>query len=163
VELLEEILKDKLLKRESIQEITAIYSDSGDVSQGVRSLTEVEDRLTCFAGRLGESLGDMAGHLRLLMAKAEDGKDFSTIEGLVNDIEAVKQHVPGIPLDIRKYYRKHAEDLKIPTNEDVTRQPDCVMFRGLILAQHKSWLMYEIQYLVDAMFTITRLYKFVTK
>jgi hypothetical protein len=160
-----EILDDPLLNRENILATTAVFSTrSSSERSSESSLGERDCRLADVASQFALYLADMKVHLTLLLLmKTEMKQEFGGIEQLINDIDAVQQHLVGIPFEIIQYHKEHGANLRIPVTPTGIPEPQGLIFRQLALNGHKNWLIYEVGYIKSAMQSITRLYQILTE
>lgn len=161
-QLLDHLIGDIVLQRDTILKSTSIFWDShvNSKQSSIPSLSEIDKKLSEITGQLLNYLNDIHMHVSImLLRKTEQNQDFESLNGFSNDIDAIKQHLIEIPFDIAKFYDKNSEMLKTKKITDEQIQ----FIRKNLIDGHKNWINYQVDYLKRSMSTVSTLYRFITK
>lgn len=137
----------QLSKDRIMQAVSAFHGDD--------SLCALDTCLSDISGRLRGYLADVYTHLNIIsLRKAELREDFSAVNQLMSDIDAVQQHIVSIPFDIIEFHAKHGDYLKKVADY---KEPLTTM-RKLALSGHREWLQYQSSYITEAIRSVSTLY-----
>jgi hypothetical protein len=82
----------------------------------------------------------------------------------MNDIRAIQERLITLSFDMAKFHERHAEKLQVQpgTREASQRSTSQNLIRNLVMDGHKTWLVYQVEYIGSAMESIPRLYALAT-
>lgn len=161
-QLLDRLVGDSILQRDTILKSTTVFSDSHPPHKqsSAPSLSEIDRKLSDVTGQLLNYLNDIHMHVSImLLRRTEQNQDFESLNGFSNDIDAIKQHLIEIPFDIASFYEKNDDALRSKRAVDDQSQ----FIRRNLIDGHKNWINYQVDFLKRSMNTVATLYRFVTK
>jgi hypothetical protein len=159
VKLFEDIVKDPILTRDQILQTTAVFTDLTKVQD--TSLSNIDTRLSEVAGQFHTYLIDIQSHLQLIVLKKTAAReDFMGANQLSNDIDSIQQRLIAIPFDIIEFHKRHEEELATRSGHANPPQSQ-VLIRKLAVTGHKTWLIYQVEFIKSAMQSVIRLYSLV--
>jgi hypothetical protein len=159
VKLFEDVANDASLMRDRILQTTAVFTDMTKFHDV--SLSNIDTRLSEVAGQFHTYLTDIRRHLELIVLKKTVAReDFSSVSQLSSDIDSIQQRLIAIPFDIIEFHKRHEEELALP-NAAANAGQSCLLIRSLAITGHKTWLIYQVEFIKSAMQSIIRLYSLV--
>jgi hypothetical protein len=161
MELRQRILSE--LTRDKILQAKAVFSSQPN--PGEKSLSQIDALLSEFVQDFSTYLTDIHAHLNLVTVQlASKGDDCDSVIHLMNDIGAIQERLLTLSFDMAEFHERHAEKLQVqPTMREVS-QPltSQSLIRKLVMDGHKTWLVYQVEYISSAMESIPRLYALAT-
>jgi hypothetical protein len=151
------------LTRDQILQAKAVFSNLADARE--KSLYQIDALLSEIIQDFNTYLTDIHAHLNLLTVQlAGKGDDCDSVIHLMNDIGAIQERLVTLSFDMAEFHERHAEKLQVQPGTREATQPSTSqnLIRKLVMDGHKTWLVYQVEYISSAMESIPRLYALAT-
>jgi hypothetical protein len=156
VRLFEDLASDPILSRNRILQTTAVFTDLTKANE--TSLSDIDTRLSEVASQFQTYLTDVQAHLHLIvLKKAAAREDFEGPNQLSSDIDSIQQRLIAVPFDVIEFHKRHQADLAVRPGAVDTPQSQ-LLTRKLAITGHKTWLIYQLEFLKSSMQSVIRLY-----